>query len=81
MPTGIWRVRPPSTRPIFSPAFTTSTSASVEMPMPTALRPFTRISVCGGSAYPRSTRAMSPSRYCLPEEEMSNWLEMSPRSL
>ena len=31
-----------------------------------------RISVCGGSAYPRSTRAMSPSRYCLPEEEMSS---------
>ena len=73
MPTGIWRVSEASTPSIFAPAFTTSTPASVEMPMPTARRPSTRIIACGGSAYPRSTRAMSPKRYCLPEVANSSW--------
>ena len=39
-----------------SPPFT------IETPMPNASCPWKRIFGCGGSAYPRCTRAMSPRR-------------------
>ena len=50
MPSGIIGVIVASFRSISLPVRTTSFSGSVEMPMPIARCPFTRISVEGGSA-------------------------------
>ena len=60
----------------FSPVCTTSRCGSVDTPIPMARLPFTCMMLDGGSIYPFSITAMSPSFTC-PAFVVITWLRMS----
>ena len=75
-PTGMRGMSSASLRSTSSPVFTTSFVGSVEMPIPMARFPLTCMILPGGSMYPFSMMAMSPSLTC-PPEVVITWLRIS----